>query len=55
IVDAFLAAHPEFAQADASAILAQAGVALDTGARLRLYPHRHACDGFFAAVLTRGP
>ncbi|HSQ81145.1 MAG TPA: RsmB/NOP family class I SAM-dependent RNA methyltransferase, partial [Casimicrobiaceae bacterium] len=53
IVDAFLAAHPEFAQGDASAILAQAGIALDTGARLRLYPHRHGCDGFFAAVLER--
>ncbi len=55
IVDAFLAAHPQFAQLDAAAILAQAGIALDTGPRLRLYPHRHGCDGFFAAVLTRHP
>ena len=31
IVDAFLAAHPEFAQKDAAAELARAGVALDTG------------------------
>ena len=53
IVDAFLAAHPAFAQQDVAALLAQAGIALDTGARLRLYPHRHGCDGFFAAVLTR--
>ena len=55
IVDAFLAARPKFAQLDAAAILAQAGIALDTGPRLRLYPQRHGCDGFFAAVLTRNP
>jgi len=30
-------------------------VALDTGPRLRLLPHRHGCDGFFAAVLERNP
>jgi 16S rRNA (cytosine967-C5)-methyltransferase len=53
IIDAFLAAHNDFAEQNAAVILAQAGVAVDTGARLRLYPHRHGCDGFFAAVLTR--
>jgi hypothetical protein len=26
---------------------------LDTGATLKLLPHRHGCDGFFAAVLER--
>ncbi len=30
-----------------------ANVALDTGAMLRLYPHVHGCDGFFAAILER--
>ena len=34
-------------------LLAQAGVPLDTGARLRLLPHLHGCDGFFASVLKR--
>ena len=33
--------------------LAKAHIALDTGALLKLYPHRHGCDGFFAAVLER--
>jgi 16S rRNA (cytosine967-C5)-methyltransferase len=52
IVDGFLATHPEFALGDAGAELARAGIALD-GPLLRLYPHRHGCDGFFAAVLER--
>ena len=26
---------------------------IDTGPALQLYPHRHGCDGFYAAVLTR--
>jgi 16S rRNA (cytosine967-C5)-methyltransferase len=53
IVDGFLAAHPGFARIDAAAELARAGIALDTGPTLVLLPHRHACDGFFAAVLER--
>ena len=53
IVEAFLAAHPEFALGSAAEELARAGIALDTGPMLRLYPHRHGCDGFFAAVLER--
>jgi 16S rRNA (cytosine967-C5)-methyltransferase len=53
IVDGFLAAHAQFAIGDAAAELARAGIALDTGAMLRLAPHRHGCDGFFAAVLER--
>jgi 16S rRNA (cytosine967-C5)-methyltransferase len=53
IVEGFLAAHPEFAPGNAAAELARADIALDTGPMLRLYPHRHGCDGFFAAVLER--
>ena len=53
IVEGFLAAHPHFALGDAAAELARAGIPLDTGTMLRLYPHRHGCDGFFAAVLER--
>jgi len=53
IVDAFLAEHPDFAPVDAAAELARAGIALDTGATLKLVPHKHGCDGFFAAVLAR--
>jgi len=53
IVAEFLAAHPEFTQGNAAAELARAGVALDTGSNLMLFPHRHGCDGFFAAILER--
>jgi len=53
VVDAFLASHPDFAPGNAAADLARAGIALDTGPTLKLLPHRHGCDGFFAAVLER--
>ena len=53
VVEAFLTAHPEFALGDATAELARAGIALEAGRMLRLYPHRHGCDGFFAAILER--
>ncbi|WP_373308947.1 RsmB/NOP family class I SAM-dependent RNA methyltransferase, partial [Laribacter hongkongensis] len=41
IVDAFLAAHPEFSETPVNTLLEQAGVALDTGSRLRLLPGVH--------------
>jgi 16S rRNA (cytosine967-C5)-methyltransferase len=53
VVENFLASHPGFVLGDAATELARAGIALDTGKLLRLYPHRHGCDGFFAAVLQR--
>jgi 16S rRNA (cytosine967-C5)-methyltransferase len=53
IVDAFLGGRDDFTERDTASLLATAGVPLDTGARLRLLPHRHGCDGFFAAVLER--
>ena len=53
IVEAFLATHPDFVQKDAAAELAKAEIKLDTGPSLRLLPHRHGCDGFFAAILER--
>jgi len=53
VVARFLATHPAFARGNAAAELARAGIPLDTGADLRLLPHRHGCDGFFAAVLER--
>jgi 16S rRNA (cytosine967-C5)-methyltransferase len=53
IVEAFLTAHPGFELANAAEILAQQQVALDTGPYLKLMPHRHGTDGFFAAALTR--
>lgn len=53
VVDAFLAEHPEFCQLDAGDILRKQDIALDSGERLRLWPHEHDTDGFFAAVLER--
>jgi len=52
IVDAFLAKHPEFTLTPASAVLARHGIAVD-GDFLRLLPHKHNTDGFFAAVLDK--
>jgi 16S rRNA (cytosine967-C5)-methyltransferase len=53
IVDGFLADHPEFTPLSAEEVLRRQGIAVDTGARLRLAPHRHGTDGFFAAILER--
>ena len=53
IVAAFLAAHPDFKPVSAQEILAKQGIALECGETLRLTPHTHGTDGFFAAVLVR--
>ena len=53
IVDAFLEAHPQFAERHAGETLARQGITLQAGQRLKLLPHLHATDGFFAAVLER--
>jgi len=52
IVDSFLARHPDFALLPVSTVLERQGVAF-AGDMLRLLPHRHDTDGFFAAVLER--
>ena len=53
IVDAFLAAHPGFKALSAQTVLAEQGIAVECGERLRLDPQHHDTDGFFAAVLER--
>ena len=53
VADAFAAAHAEFRPLDCAALLAAQRIPLDTGARLRLWPHVHGTDGFFAAAFTR--
>ncbi|MEO8848004.1 MAG: RsmB/NOP family class I SAM-dependent RNA methyltransferase [Casimicrobiaceae bacterium] len=53
IVDAFLAAHPQFRNGDVAAEFVRAKIALDTGPRLRVSPQQHGCDGFFGAILER--
>jgi len=53
VVSQFLEAHPEFVLVSARDVLAEQRIDLDTGDYLSLWPHRHATDGFFAAVLER--
>lgn len=53
IVQAFLAANPDFALIPASVMLQQQKVALEMGDYLELRPHLHNTDGFFAAVMER--
>jgi 16S rRNA (cytosine967-C5)-methyltransferase len=53
IVEQFLAAHEAFTLVPANMVLAEQKLALDTGDYLKLLPHRHQTDGFFAAVLER--
>ena len=53
IVEAFLAAHPDFVLKPAGEVLQQQKIALGMGDYLELRPQLHATDGFFAAVLER--
>jgi 16S rRNA (cytosine967-C5)-methyltransferase len=57
---AFSASKPEFQAQDAAALLAELklptdlkGHALTRNGYLRLWPHEHETDGFFAAVWQR--
>jgi len=53
VADDFQAAHPEFTPLSCAALLAAQRIALDTGEQLRLAPHLHGTDGFFAAAFER--
>lgn len=57
IISAFLATHPDFTSLPAREILRKQEIEIETdgeeGVRLRLLPHRHGTDGFFAAVMER--
>jgi len=53
VVQAFLARHPEFSACSAQEVLARQEIAIDIGERLRLFPHRHGTDAFYAAVMER--
>jgi len=53
IVDAFQRSAPEFKPVSCAALLAAQKIPLDTGERLRLWPHVHGTDGFFAAAFER--
>src|SRR6185312_3173484 len=53
VADDFQAAHPGFKPLACNELLAGQRIALDTGERLRLAPHLHGTDGFFAAAFER--
>lgn len=53
IVRGFLSAHPDFMLCPMKTILAEQKIALEMDDYLKLLPHRHQTDGFFAAVLEK--
>ena len=55
IVEQFLAKHDEFTLVPMHKVLAEQKIDLEMGDYLKLLPHKHQTDGFFAAVLERKP
>ncbi len=55
IVEQFLASHAEFELVPMSTVLAEQKIPLEMDKYLKLLPHKHQTDGFFAAVLERKP
>jgi 16S rRNA (cytosine967-C5)-methyltransferase len=53
VADHFQGAHPEFKALSCAELLAAQRIALEAGPRLRLWPHLHGTDGFFAAAFER--
>ena len=53
IVSAFLTSHADFVLVPMAEVLAEQKIVLDMGDYLKLLPHLHQTDGFFAAVLER--
>ena len=53
IVEHFLSTHPDFSLLPVSQVLEEQKISLEMGDYLKLYPHLHNTDGFFAAVFQR--
>jgi len=53
IAEQFLAAHPDFTLVPMNKVLAEQKIELEMGDYLKLLPHLHQTDGFFAAVFER--
>ena len=49
----FLATHPDFDLVPMHHVLAEQRIALEMGDYLKMMPHKHGTDGFFAAVFER--
>ncbi|MGZ5201846.1 MAG: RsmB/NOP family class I SAM-dependent RNA methyltransferase [Telluria sp.] len=55
VVEQFLATHDDFQLVPMSQALAEQRIPLEMDKYLKLLPHKHNTDGFFAAVLERKP
>ena len=55
IAKQFLESHPDFELVPMSKVLAEQKIDLEMGDYLKLLPHKHQTDGFFAAVFERKP
>jgi 16S rRNA (cytosine967-C5)-methyltransferase len=53
VVDAFVVNTPGFKPISCAELLRAQRISVDTGERLRLWPHVHNTDGFFAAAFER--
>ncbi|ADJ62695.1 RsmB/NOP family class I SAM-dependent RNA methyltransferase [Herbaspirillum seropedicae] len=53
VIADFLQSHPDFILRPMGEVLAEQKIALEMGDYLKLLPHQHQTDGFFAAVLER--
>ena len=53
VAERFAAARPEFAPLDSGELLADQCIPLQSQRHLRLLPHTHGTDGFFAAAFER--
>jgi 16S rRNA (cytosine967-C5)-methyltransferase len=53
IAESFAAAQPQFTPLPCNELFAAQRISLQPGVRMRLWPHLHGTDGFFAAAFTR--
>ena len=53
VADRFSAEHPDFKALSCDELLAAQRIHMELGERLRLWPHLHGTDGFFAAAFER--
>jgi 16S rRNA (cytosine967-C5)-methyltransferase len=55
VAEQFIAGHPDFQLVPMHQVLAEQKIELEMGDYLKLLPHKHHTDGFFAAVFERKP
>lgn len=53
VADDFAATQPQFVPLSCDALFAAQRIPLEAGAKMRLWPHVHGTDGFFAAAFER--